>query len=240
MDNQEAKFILKAYRPNGADAGDPVFAQALTQAQNDPALSEWFRKEQAFDRAVTSKMAGIAVPPGLRQAILMGGKVSSAPRAWWRQPTWVGMAAAFAVLLSVSALWLRSPASASPGQFADFAANDLLHGRHGGHGEATQRAQASLGNPSIPLSAGLPVDFDTLKQTGCRTLSFAGRDVLEICFTRQTAEVHLYVMRRADFPTLEKPEFSEKEGLATAMWADPQNLYVAVSRAGTSALRSIL
>jgi hypothetical protein len=240
MDNQEAKFILKAYRSNGADAGDPIFAQALEQAKNDPTLADWLRREQAFDRAVAAKMTGITVPAGLRQAILTGGKISRAPVAAWRQPSWIGLAAAIVVLLSVGLYWMRFSPSAQMGQFATFAAEDLLHGRHGGHGQPTEAAQAALGNTAIPLSAGLPVDFNTLKQTGCRTLSFAGHDVLEICFRRQSAEVHLYVMRRADYPTMERPLIGQNKGLATAMWGDPQNLYVAVSRAGTSVLKSFL
>ena len=33
MKNQEAKFILGAYRPDGRDAGDPAFTEALAQAE---------------------------------------------------------------------------------------------------------------------------------------------------------------------------------------------------------------
>lgn len=32
MSNNEAKFVLAAYRPNGRDAGDPAMADALQQA----------------------------------------------------------------------------------------------------------------------------------------------------------------------------------------------------------------
>jgi hypothetical protein len=38
MTNEEAKFILGGYRGNGRDASDALFAEALKQAQTDPAL----------------------------------------------------------------------------------------------------------------------------------------------------------------------------------------------------------
>ena len=40
MTNERAKFVLGAYRPNGADAKDPTFAEALEQAKHDPNLAD--------------------------------------------------------------------------------------------------------------------------------------------------------------------------------------------------------
>ena len=62
MDNQEAKFILSAYRPGGQDASDPRFAEALEQARRDPVLERWFSESIAFDAAMTEKLGAIAVP----------------------------------------------------------------------------------------------------------------------------------------------------------------------------------
>ena len=53
MKNQEAKFILGAYRPDGQDAGDPVFAEALSQAERDPDLRTWFERGRKFDTTVS-------------------------------------------------------------------------------------------------------------------------------------------------------------------------------------------
>ena len=36
MDKEEARFILRCFRPDGADAGNPDFAEAVTAA-GDPA-----------------------------------------------------------------------------------------------------------------------------------------------------------------------------------------------------------
>ena len=89
MNNEEAKFILQGYRPNGADAGDAAFRAALEQVQRDPALGEWFARQQAFDAAVSAKLDAVPAPVGLREAILAGGRVTTSDRtqtSWWRSP----------------------------------------------------------------------------------------------------------------------------------------------------------
>ena len=70
MNNNEAKFILRAYRPSGRDAADPAFNSALAQAKSDPALGAWLVREQAFDALITKKLRAIVPPPDLREAIL--------------------------------------------------------------------------------------------------------------------------------------------------------------------------
>src|SRR6266481_5285786 len=76
MDNREAKFILSAYRPNGQDADDPRFSEALEQVRRDPMLERWFTESIAFDAAMTEKLRTIEVPPHSRENILAGAKVS--------------------------------------------------------------------------------------------------------------------------------------------------------------------
>ena len=66
MNNNEAKFILSAYRPGGRDAGDPGMATALAQAKSDPVLGAWFARERAHDAAVAWKLRAVVPPVGLR------------------------------------------------------------------------------------------------------------------------------------------------------------------------------
>src|ERR1039458_1792759 len=93
MNNNEAKFLLCAYRPGGRDADDPAFAGALAQARQDPALGAWFAREQAFDTMMASQLGSIAPPPGLREAILTGASVSRASPVARRWPVWLARAA---------------------------------------------------------------------------------------------------------------------------------------------------
>src|SRR6476661_7308238 len=70
--NQSAKFVLNAYRPNGADAQDPVFRDALEQAARDPELAAWFKEQRSFDSLIAEKLAEVQPPAALYSTILAG------------------------------------------------------------------------------------------------------------------------------------------------------------------------
>ena len=131
MKNEEAMFILNAYRPDGGDAGDATFCAALEQTRTDPVLGRWFAAQQAFDRAMCAKLGEVAPPAGLHEAILAGGKVSAASSvdqsARWRSPVWMALAASVAILLAGAlALWPSRAAAATT--LADFVLDDAGHG----------------------------------------------------------------------------------------------------------------
>ena len=244
MSNHEAKFILGAYRPGGRDADHAMFTAALAQTKVDPALGAWFARAQAHDAALAAKLREIAPPPGLREAILAGARVSRAPEQTRRFPTvWLALAASVALLLTVSlALWPKR-AGADPARLTAFALDDTAHGQHGGHGTAAGALQVLLSQPSTRLGAGLPVEFATLRATGCRTLSLAGHDVLEVCFQRDGVWFHCYVAKSADFPvsgTGAPAEFVQQAQLAGATWADATYRFVVVTDAGLEAVKRLL
>lgn len=247
MNNEEAKFILRAYRSNGADATDATFGAALEQARHDPALSAWFAREQTFDRTMSAKLSQVAVPAGLRESILAGGRVTAPAkslRSWRQHPAVMAMAASLALLLAVGvALW---PKQASAGAtFMEFvtvdAQNSLMH--HVGHGEKTAALQVMLSQPTTKISEHLPVNFAALRAAGCRTVQFNGREVLEVCFQREGAWFHCYIARRADFPAFVAavtPALTNLEGASVATWADASLLYTVVGKVGRSTLEKLL
>jgi hypothetical protein len=245
MNNEEAKFILQGYRPNGADAGDATFCVAVEQAKSDPALGEWFAKQQAFDAAISAKLAQIRPPDNLRAAILAGGRVTERGKArirWWNQPVWMAAAAGVAVLLAIGVTLWPKPAAA----FDDFAFEDAklsaIHG-HGDHGAATNALQWILSQPTTKLGQKLPVDFAKLQNSGCRSISYRGREVLEICFNRNGEWFHCYIARSADFPRLlqsGKLAIVEKGSTAIASWADSEHVIVVVGKAGRQSLEALL
>lgn len=244
MTNEEAKFVLHAYRPNGADAGDATFCAALEQAKQDPALEKWFAAQQAFDRAMCAKLGSITPPDHLRASILAGAKVSGprATRTWWRSPVPVALAASLALLLAVGiAFW---PASASAEQIATFAINDTLHQSHEGpEGPEAAALQAMLGQADRRLGAKVPLDFAALQKNGCRTVRFAGRDLLEVCFQRDGKWFHCYVARAADFPLLAKklvPSFTDRAEASAAAWSDGEHIFVVASKAGRDAIQRLI
>lgn len=243
MSNEEAKFILQAYRPNGADAGDPAFAAALEQAKNDPALGAWFAREQAHAAAVAQRLREIAPPPGLREAILAGGRATerAQPTRTFLRGPWLALAACVALLLAVGvALWEKPAANTH--DLVAFALDDVVNGRHGGHGGPEKALQATLASDRVHLANGLPVDFRTLAGTGCRTLNVAGHDVLEVCFVRDGAEFHCYIGRVDDFTSgaATGPTFIERGALAAASWADGHFRYVVVGAGTIDAVKRLL
>jgi hypothetical protein len=88
MDNEEAKFILRAYRPNGADAGDAKFCAALEQAKRDPELARWFERELALDKTVAGKVR--AITPEANSACVRHehGGASHVGWRWRRRSLW--------------------------------------------------------------------------------------------------------------------------------------------------------
>jgi hypothetical protein len=245
MSNNEAKFILGAYRANGSDADDATFGPALVQAKTDPALGAWFARAQAHDAAMAAKLREIAPPAGLREAILAGARASRVPKTERHFPTmWLALAASVAVLLTATFALRPTRAAAGTAQLTTFAVDDASHPeRHGSHGEAVGALQVMMSQPTTRLSAGLPVDFAALRTTGCRTLSFAGHDVLELCFRRDGAWFHCYIVNNADFPAMAKDpamDFEQPPGFGSASWSDGVHRFVLVSNAGLEAVKRLL
>lgn len=69
MDKERAKFILQSFRPDGGDADEPVFAEALGLAAQDRELGEWLAEERAQDAAFATMLSEIEIPEDLREAV---------------------------------------------------------------------------------------------------------------------------------------------------------------------------
>lgn len=69
MDREQAKFILQSFRPDGADARAPEFAEALGMAAEDRDLGEWLAHERATDAAFAAILNEVEIPEDLRESI---------------------------------------------------------------------------------------------------------------------------------------------------------------------------
>lgn len=244
MNNEEAKFILGAYRPDGRDAGDPQFAEALAQAERDPELRRWLEGQRAFDRAVSDRLRAVAPPAGLREAILAGGRASQPRRQWWASPVWLAAAAAMVVMAVVGLKLARSSGggAATLAEFANFAAKDIVdeHDRHDGFPAGLDGVQAQLAGASLPLAQNLNLDLDELRRQRCRSVTIAGREVFELCFNREGTWYHLYVARRGDLaPGVTSATAVQGEYAATS-WADARHVYALVARGSVAALQRLI
>lgn len=241
MKNEDAKFILRAYRPDGRDSADPYFSAALEQARLDPTLRDWFTRELAADAAIAGALRHVAVPAHLQQSILAGARVSRRPE-WWRRPALLALAAAIAVLLAVASFFTFSPSGELPTEhFAQLAARDLSINHHFMRHPTPGRVATWLAQPDTRVATGLPHSIAELRADRCRTVKFAGREVFEVCFDRDTG-YHLYLTLRenvSDAPPGE-PRIFEHRGLALATWSDARYVYVLATEAGPAALRRVL
>ena len=70
MDKEQARFILRSFRPDGADVSDPDFAEALKLAMENRELGEWLAHERAFDAAFASALTSLDLPENLRTDII--------------------------------------------------------------------------------------------------------------------------------------------------------------------------
>lgn len=240
MNNDEVKFRLRAFRPDGSDARDPFFAESLQQVARDPALRGWHERELAFDKAIATKLAHVEPPPELRDALLIGARASRERKPWWRTPVWLGAAAALVAIAGVMAYVLRER-GLPPSDLARFALADLAHA----HAEHTlplalAATQAEFAQATPPLAHRLKVDLAALRDKGCRTVRLAGHDVFEICFQREGVWFHLYVTDRPSRGAkVTEPVLRREGALAVASWADPERVYALVTDAGTDALRRL-
>lgn len=70
MDKTQAQFILHSFRPDGADAADADFTEALQLATEDRELGEWLADERAADAAFAKALCEVEIPDQLRMHIL--------------------------------------------------------------------------------------------------------------------------------------------------------------------------
>jgi hypothetical protein len=247
MNNQEAKFILGAYRPDGRDAGDPAFTDALAHAERDPELRAWLEQQRKFDTSVSTKLKEVAPPAELRAAILAGARASQPRRQWWMNPAWMAAAATVAVLAAVSVTLRQSREAPTVAQLTAFAMKDLAeaHDGHVGYPPEFAGLQTQLASVALPLTTpgSMSIDLDELRRKNCRSVTVAGREVFEICFQRDGTWFHLYAARRSDFApgaVDAKSLIASTGDYAATAWADSKNVYALVTHAGKEALRRVI
>jgi hypothetical protein len=69
MDKEHAKFILQSFRPDGADANNLDFTEALQLVAEDRELGLWLAEERAHDAMFAEALMAVDIPDGLRDEI---------------------------------------------------------------------------------------------------------------------------------------------------------------------------
>lgn len=241
MNNDKAKFVLSGYRPDGADANDPQFADALTQAERDPDLGQWFARERRFDEAMSVALDAVPIPSHLRADILAGGKISR-PALWrGRNAVWA-IAAVLVALAGVVGVWRQQTARAENWQRDVLAVLPQLGSaaapfdREGKDGAVLKNWLVAQNQPA---PTAMPVSLQGLPALGCKTISADGRPVSIICFTMPGGEiVHLAVMNEADAAS-SSPRFAQMNGWSTVRWHANGHACMLATKASAAELRRV-
>ena len=245
MDEQQARLILKAYRPGGQDESDPHFSEALREAERNPQLAQWFADEQAFDKAIADRLEKIPAPLGLKTRILANARVrTESTRSRWL----VGLATVAALLFlcaQIISFW-RNPTPAT-GALRDYAREMVSFVRIPPRLDMETNDLAKIENwvaQKKSFSVVAPSALASLEPAGCRALSFRGHDVTLICFHRDRNRLaHLFVVDRAALPTLkpgQRPVFSTEGEWTTASWAQGGHVYTVAVQGDRAAVQSYL
>ncbi len=234
MDNNQAKFILSVYRPHGQDAHDPLFAEAILQAERDPTLAAWFQHEQRFDADVAAALGSIAVPQNAKALV----KATMGASAVYRRGRWpYALAASVAVILAATVAiqhvrrppGLPLPANASLAEIATNLAEH--HATIGLMSGDMVRIQQWLRDRRGPQPDVLPRGLAGMKVLGCETWNTTRGKVSLLCFMGDGAErVHLYVFEDSGaFPHLpgaDQPRIEREGNWSLALWQHNGRAYV--------------
>lgn len=260
MDREEAKLLLQACRPNGADDASPVFAEALALTERDPELKTWWKTQREFDLKVAGKLSGVAVPDSLRATILAGRKIERmTPR--FHLPYW--LAAAAVIMLCAGLGFHYWPSSATQAPAGALASHPFPPPPQIGHHDYEtgvfaflQSDDSTLGMMSPDHSrvaswlkqqhsptGMIPSKMETLPSVGCQTFAVHGHVVSLICFTLEGGGVaHLFTIENkalAD-PPGHAPQFMKMGTWAMASWSDSGHTYLLATQAGPDMLRHLL
>ncbi len=246
MNREAAKIVLAACRPNGADANDPLVAEALALVQRDAELRAWFAAEQAADKAIAAKLKTAPLPEDLLARVRAGTQARLAVRS--RRPSLpLAMAASLALLGLIAALWLNRSPSAPPGTFAAYRVEMTRFLRAFPKLDlATDRlpeVRAWLSQQHPLVQAKIPKGMERFPSLGCRTVEWQGKQLALLCFMAEGQVVHVFVMPRTAFPDAlltPAPIFAKVGPQSTASWASDDNLYLVVTAADEALLRKIL
>jgi hypothetical protein len=238
MTTQQAKEILKLYRPGSADAADPAFAEALELCDRDAELKTWFADHCAVYAALRSKFKQMAVPEGLKEQIIAERPVHHRTPVWQRAVLVAGAVAVMAlVIFNVQQSWRpREPhdfaayrnymdSVAVRGYYMDLATNNL------------DQIRLFLSQRGAVADYVLPANLQkNAKPAGCVATTWQGKPVSMICFQSgqplkpgAQSDLWLFVTDRTtatDTPVASVPKLEKANGVLTASWTVGNRTYV--------------
>jgi hypothetical protein len=223
---------LLLYRPGTADAAEPLIAEALEMARQDPELGRWFENHRAFQKAMRAGFQQIEVPAHLKISLLTQNPAQQKPipsPPWWRSPVWLA-AAAVILLLGLAGAWLK-PRPAN--RFANYQSRVVSEAQREYRMDLVTNDMRQI--RQFMASRGAPADYDVarglehLQLTGGGRLTWRSNPVTMVCFDRGDKQMlFLFVLKRSAVkdPPPATPQLAKVNQMLTASWTHGDNTYV--------------
>lgn len=243
MTENEAKEILKLYRPGTADAEDPSFAEALALCERDGELKHWFDEHCSLYAALRAKFKEIVVPEGLKEQIIAERKVRTTAAPLWQKAVILAGAIAAVVLIVSHIISTRQPSE--PHDFATYSDSMVSYavrsyGTMDLYTNDLNAIRQFLAQKGTIADYELPNDLEkNAKPAGCvASITWQGKKVSMICFQTGRpvkpglpSDLWLFVTDRSSAsspPKDSKPVLREgpEPGVATASWTVGNRIYI--------------
>jgi hypothetical protein len=241
VNTPQAKKALALYRPKADEALQPETKEALERVRRDPELRQWFEAHCAFQDAMRKSFQEIEPPAGLKERILEGRKIVR-PSVWQRRAGWLALAAAFAVLLGLAAMWFKP---APPNDFSIYqhrmVGSVLREYRMDVVTNDPAEVRSFLAAHHAPSDYVLPEELDNLQIAGAGLLRWQDRPVSMVCFDRgDSAMLFLFIVDRDSIqsPPPPSPVVEPVNQLLTASWTQDGRTYLLAGPPDTALLRS--
>lgn len=242
MNTEDAKLILSAVQ-NGAEP-DSETEKAFALLESDPALQEWFEEEQAFDKAISSKLAEIEPPADLKANLLKLLNEESATSelsepepqnvTWFRPPLLA--AAAAVILIPILAIQMFT-GSADAKDFNTFRSDMVEFASSNFKLDHTEESLPALYDWLNENDATCPTELSTSvaveSSVGCKVLEWNDESVTLICLRNDTNQViHCFVLPHEEVESLPAESLMGTpfmmDELETCCWTDDDFLYLMV------------
>lgn len=254
MNSEQAREILRLYRPATTDTQDPAFAEALEVARREIVLAKWFEAHCANYETIRQRLKKIPVPAGLKEQILAEKKIEpkivALPRPRWRQPA-LAMAAMMVVLMSLIWFSVRSREKNNYSQYRSRMVSTALR-VYGMDLETNDlnEIRKFLARKNAPSDYTLPDGVRKLEGAGCVTLRWQNKPVSMICFRTgrplppgEKSDLFLFVTERGSFSNAwpaASPKLEKVNRLVTASWVDGGKSYLLATPGGEEFIKKFL
>lgn len=246
MNSKQARFILQSYRPNGGDARDPVFREALEQAGLDPELRGWLEAETRIDSALGAKLTELSAPPSLLDNILAARQAHQSRPFWLRSRPWFAIAA---VALAMAGLITYLLTSARPA-FTAFVPAAIAHVSGPMEMGFSTRDPTSLNQwiSTHGLPAAIPIPAELGKKIGsgvmCSQFQWKGEDIALICFMLEGGRhAHFFVLDASAVDTASLPmgrAYAQQGEWATVSWVEGGHAFVLAAAGDQQTVEALL